>query len=568
MNRLLQETMRENTPQFTKHVVEGAAKEVLKSAPNYIDDIVTKTVNTMGATGLTYHGWRKMTPKEEFDKLFTVSDKRIKYDFATSDLYLIELRFVYKGTPIPKYLYLPYADKANLMKISDTVYHITPILSNAVISPDHRKVFVRLLKDKLSFNRHSTNFILNKQRVPGQIIYSNTYHVYDKNIVDNLGKVYPSISLYLLGEMGFSNTLKKYANVTNFIITTGDVDKFLDTHDIYESTKQKPAGYKDNFYIGHDLKILIPKKEVTNGNKQFLDNFLFGIINVFDIFPNSVDDAIELITMHDIPNELFFWRLSLGRIIFKNGYSVDKMILEMDTHFNKLQNYMDNVIVQKLKDAGNNVETYFDLVALILSNFNTWLLNSKEYKSDISNRYVDLLYYILYDIIVGMNKALADISNKTVKNELSIKGVNTVFISSLSPKTFYKVVKSSSMNLTVNVVSYSGDIMYPKVTSIFKDQEQGNGVNVAKGAQFPEETRTLRGYDLWLGSLLFLSKSAPSPKFRLNMFMNYSVHTDKLLIPEKLKPTLDHLDKLLLGKEQHNKKIIESENVVTLDSVE
>ena len=568
MNRLLKETMEEYTPKFNKNIVEGAAKDVLKVAPDYIDEIIVKTVNTMGATGLEYHGWRKMTPKEEFNKLFTTSDKRIKYDFAVSDLYLVELRFVYRGKPIPKYIYLPYADKGNLMKISDTVYNITPILSNAVIAPDHKKVFVRLLKDKLSFNRHSTNFVLNKKRVPGQIIYSNTYHVYDKNIVDNLGKVYPSVSLYLLGEMGFSAALKKYANVTNFILTIDDADKFLDTHDVYESTRQKPTGYKENFYKGHDLKILIPKKEVTAENKQFIDNFIFGIINVFDVLPHSVNDAVDLIASHDLPNELFYWKLALGRIIFKNGYSVDKMILEMDTHFSKLHNYMDNIIIQKLKDAGNDVETFFDLVALILSNFNTWLLNSKEYKSDISNRYIDLLYYILYDVVVGMNKALADISNKSVKNELSEKGINTIFLSNVSPKSIYKIVKSSSMNLTVNVVSYSGDLMYPKATAIFKDQSQGNSVKVSKGSQFPEESRTLRGYDLLYGSILFLSKAAPSPRFRLNLYLDYNIHTGKLIIPIKLKPTLDKLDRLLAGKELHNDKILASTNEATIADVE
>ena len=99
-------------------------------------------------------------------------------------------------------------------------------------------------------------------------------------------------------------------------------------------------------------------------------------------------------------------------------------------------------------------------------------------------------------------------------------------------------------------------------------QSQGNGVRVGRKSQFPESTRTLRGYDLWLGTLLFLSKNAPSPRFRMNVYMDYDIYSGKLLIPNDKKVTIDKLDRMLLGKEQNNQQILDSENVVTLDSIE
>ena len=93
-------------------------------------------------------------------------------------------------------------------------------------------------------------------------------------------------------------------------------------------------------------------------------------------------------------------------------------------------------------------------------------------------------------------------------------------------------------------------------------------MKLGKKSQFPESTRTLRGHDLWLGSLLYLSKNAPSPRFRANLFMRYDMKTGKLLIPDDLQQSIDKLDRMLLGKELNNKRILESENVVTLDSVE
>jgi len=99
-------------------------------------------------------------------------------------------------------------------------------------------------------------------------------------------------------------------------------------------------------------------------------------------------------------------------------------------------------------------------------------------------------------------------------------------------------------------------------------QSQGDGVKVGRKSQFPESTRTLRGHDLWLGSLLFLSKTAPSPRFRANLFMDYDLHTGKLKIDDKMKDTIKLLDSMLLGKAKENKKILDSEHVVTLDSIE
>lgn len=470
MNNILSQILKESTVRVNKNVVEGPVKEILKTAPEYLDEIISTTVNTMGHTGLTYHGWRRLSPKEEFNRLFTTVDKKTNYDLARSDLYLIELRFEFKGKAIPKFIYLPYADRGNLIKISDTYYNIVPVLSDTVISPSNKEVFVRLLKDKLTFSRYNRNFILDNERIAGQVIYSNIYRLAGRKIEDNLGTAYPSASLYLLGMFGLKDTLAKYAGVTKFMLTTDDANDYREAYHVYESTKIKPRGNKEKFYNGHDVKILIAKEEVNMVNKPFLDNFIFGIIYVLDIMPDHANDLIELVSVHDVPNEIMFWRILLGRIIFKNGYSIDKIILEMTDHFNTLLNYMDNHNKQKLKEVGIQVDTFFDLLSVILGNFNKWLLNSKEYNSDIANRYVDVLYYILYDIIYGINRTLFDINKKANKKDLSDREIISIFNNFLTSKKIFSIIKSSSPNMTMALSDSSGDSQYFKITSQFKDR--------------------------------------------------------------------------------------------------
>ena len=86
-------------------------------------------------------------------------------------------------------------------------------------------------------------------------------------------------------------------------------------------------------------------------------------------------------------------------------------------------------------------------------------------------------------------------------------------------------------------------------------QSRGNGVKRGNNTQFPEATKTLRGHDLYLGSLLFLTKTSPSPRFRSNLYMHYDIHTGKLSIPNDLKNIVDNLDKQLTADKLENSKV-------------
>ena len=79
-------------------------------------------------------------------------------------------------------------------------------------------------------------------------------------------------------------------------------------------------------------------------------------------------------------------------------------------------------------------------------------------------------------------------------------------------------------------------------------QSRGNGVNRGNKTQFPESTKTIKGQDLIIGSLLFLTKTAPSPRFRTNIFMDYNIWTGKLQVPDHIARSASKLDTLLQGK--------------------
>jgi len=90
-------------------------------------------------------------------------------------------------------------------------------------------------------------------------------------------------------------------------------------------------------------------------------------------------------------------------------------------------------------------------------------------------------------------------------------------------------------------------------------QSRGQGVRRGTNSQFPESTKTLKAYDLVLGSLLFLTKVAPSGRFRINIFADYSIDSGKINITKALKRTVSKLSKLLLGRVSSDKLVVDEE---------
>ena len=450
MNNTLSKVIDDYSPHFTKKVVDGAAKEILKTAPQYLDEIFKSSIKSLSPTiPLTYIGYRRMMPDEEFTKIITSDSNKITYDIATSDLYVIEYIFDYNGEEIRKPIYLPYCERGNILRISNTYYNFVPILSDTVISPTHKEVFVRLLKDKLTFGRKTVNFLVNGKLYIGQIIYTSIVKTNRMSIDNNLGKVPSAVSLYLLGQYGIREVMQRYAKGVDYIITTDNVDHLREKYNVYESIKERPNNLKTTAYQGHDVKFLINKK-TDMSQYPFLENFIFGFIYTLDLFPEHSQDFIDTYIDKNVKDEILFWQILLGRIVYRNSFSIDRIVEDMQEHFTSLQYYLDELIAMKLSDNGIKVSNFFDLLIVILSNFNKWLLTFKEYNSNIGNRYIDILYYAMYDIIIGFNKAILNLnkrgSKKSLGGILSKKEVVKILNDYLKTRAIFGLVKSSVYN--------------------------------------------------------------------------------------------------------------------------
>lgn len=449
MNKLLQSVMTDNTPRISSKIVNGSAKEVLLAIPNYLDEFFMSGLGSLSdKIDFKYLGYRRISPLEEYRTITTAREGAIPYDLSHNNVYVIEFRFEYEGKLITRPLYLPYADRGNIMMMGSSNYHIVPVLSDTVISPSQSGVFIRLLKAKLNFTARARYFIVNGTRIAGNIIHGDILK--SKQVTDAIGRPLTSTSLYLLGKYGLVESLKRYGNVEDAIVTNGDTSTGFEDYDVYETIGIKPRGLKVVPYIPHKVKICVKGK---NMNKSFVQNLIFGIIYTLDILPEIEDDTISLVNGSNRRMEISFWRITLGRVIYKNSFSIDRISQDLEDHFRTLEGYIDSLIKTKLREAGIKVDNFFDLIALLISNYNEWVLSSKEYNSNIENRYIDILYYLTCEIIIGFNRAILNLNKRIGKtNNISYREVAKILTNELSSKKIYSLTKTNEPNLAVTGV--------------------------------------------------------------------------------------------------------------------
>jgi len=301
MNKVMAKLLREQTPRVNRDITHGTAEEILRTFPEFLDNIFKNAIRRLNPNvKLEYHGYRKLSPYDDYVKNYR-DKKNAIYDIASSDIYPIELRFTYMGKNMNRLLYLPFANKGNVISVSETKYHIVPVLSDNVISPTSNGVFIRLLIDKLMFKSNQKNFVLNGVKIPGNVIHSEILRTSNLKLKDQIGKPLVATAIYLCVKYGLYGTLLKYAKLKmdDIIVTNKDTSDIVEEFNIYESAKIKPRGLLVTGYRGHDIKICIRKKAINNNNSYFINNFIFGIIYTIDLQPEYETDMLKSIKTKD-----------------------------------------------------------------------------------------------------------------------------------------------------------------------------------------------------------------------------------------------------------------------------
>lgn len=556
MNSLLTKTLEKHTRPFNETCVSGIAKPVFENIPDYLDKIFKESTNSLHPDiKFKYIGYRHVTPEEELLEDNYLKARGKDPDLAKNDVYLICFEFLYEKEIIHKYMYLPFANRGNIMTISGTPYVISPVITDLVISVDNNKLFIRLFKDKINVNSELKNILVNEHTNE----YNTETHrmIYVRMLSTNTEILKSScktpFALYLLCRYGIKNTLKKYCNLEygkDLYLVYDPEDKInvdLDKYTVYSSTGFKPKGYDmSNVYKKQKVKIVVDKKI---GDDPVVINLILSIIYSLDLTPGRTEiDIVKTIDNDNLNGEIATWRILLGKTILKHKISIEKVVNDVNQHIEMLETHLDSINREKLSTVVK-VDNFWDLIVYVLKTFATAISNSRQYNSNIDNLYIDLYYYICYDIIVGFNRTIKGINSRYKKSGTppKLKEIVKILNNELKQKIIFDLIRSSKCSLALSGVDYSGDNLYIKLTSNLENQNRGDGVRKGGDEKFPIANRTLKAVDIVYGSPLYLGKLAPTPTLKMNLWAQFDLETGKIIIPEHLEPSVRWLDSILKG---------------------
>jgi hypothetical protein len=180
---------------------------------------------------------------------------------------------------------------------------------------------------------------------------------------------------------------------------------------------------------------------------------------------------------------------------------------------------------------------------------------------------LEVLYYVLYDItasIFKVNFRLGKLATK--KTQLTSKDVIETFNRNIKPGAIFGL---ASGKIITESVGYSGDHKYFKITSHITEQEslpgatRGNGKRSSIGVDKHLDISMIEA-----GSVLFLSKSNPSPTNRINPFVTLDLSTGTILPNRTNLELLDRTQAALKGITESDVELFEDEDKIVEDHYE
>lgn len=528
MSPLMSRLMSEHTPAVNRQVMEGLAVTYMAKAEEYMDKVL-RSASKSFPQGLEYVGYERCTPEEEYSEITKDKGNKRVFNLARSDLYLVKYKFTFKGEAVQgRYIYLPFCGEAGMISLGGAMFHITPVLSDKVISPGFESIFVRLLRDKIIFKRWYHAVMVDGKRETTHFVWSKIYRkAEDNKKVPATTNALTSVAHYLFAKYGFTKTFQKYAG---FVPVVGEGEITPENYPpsdwvICESSQlasqTKPKTFIGNFYEPSKLQLAIPRNMWNNATKSLVVGFFY----VVDHFPTRFRPGYL--------DSQSLWMILLGHIIFSGLYGENQLYTNIQEHFVSLDDYVDTIVIEKLKENDYHVENFYDLLALILINFKTLSFSTENSALSMYGKSLDVLYYMLYELTKDIFTVNFLLSKQSNRRPLQMKDVVETFNKHMKMGSIFKL---TSGKIILESVSYSGDHKYPKITAKVVEQESKPGATRGKSK------RVVVGEDKYIdismveaGSILFLSKSNPTPTNHINPFVCLDLATGTILPNPKFK---------------------------------
>lgn len=533
-------------PVENEQVMNGLSGYMLKNAEEYINASIKEAAKTFPSC-LKYEGLSRPSADEIILETGGNINDRGKLEIAKSTLYLIKITFSYvndgEKTKIDRLVYVPYTlPNSSILLSGGNPYNILPIISDKVVSFEKNSIFIKLLRDKNSFNRTIHQVFSNERKIITSVIYVTIYRSprgskKPSKSKKERAKVKTTVALYLLGKYGLAGAFEKYLGFKPIITTVPVNNKQFPEKDfvVYRSTGEQPTGFDGSFYVPSKMVIVIPKTEFKNEQTtKTIENLVGSIFYTIDHLPTwtNFNDEIS--------------QLYLGKIILPEEQSVAKIKERVKEHYNSLDNYLDIHSKKKLHSLGIDVETYYDLMFLVNKMFNEWtIINSKTIGLQMETKIYEVLQYILYPITENVIRTTQELKKDEARGILTETKAAGTIRRYLRKGAMFELNKQK---IYAQIVSYPGDHKYPAISSIVGLQQDADGdrVSTTKKKALGDKDK-LNFSMVEAGSLFAIKKSNHNPIYTINPYIQLDPITMTLIPRAKFNDLREDIDNVLKG---------------------
>ena len=509
MDRELGRLVDNDTPKLNPKIANGLAVEHMKEVERYVDGVF-RSASKGFPEGLTYVNCTRCTPQEEFEENTKQKNNKRVFDVARSDIYMMKYMFSYKGVPLkPRYMYLPFVSDAGTITLGGSRFNISPILSDRVVSVGVSNIFVRLLRDRLTFERMTQHYMEDGKRESVQVAWALIYHKNAKmKKMPTTVKANCSLMHYLFCKYGFTDTFLKFGNCKP-VIGGAEVNKNTFPEEewiICSSTQVKPKGTGRGFYEPTHVRIAVRREEMT----PMVKNMIGGFFYIADHFPSRV--------LPEYVDSKRMWMILLGHILFSGNINEGKLYDDIEDHITSLDEYLDGLVIIKLKEIGIQVDDVYQLFAVIVERFNDWLLAATDKVASMYDKELSILYYVLYEISSAIFKLYFKLKAAS-KKELTSKEIEATMNLTLRTGLVYSITKNHG---EVSTISVPGDNKAFKVTALLVPQGNSNKLSSRKDrAVMNDPSKRLHASIAEVGGYSNLPKSQPDGRARLNPHVQF-----------------------------------------------
>lgn len=546
----------DNTANINPDIGNGLAVKHMAQITETIDSFC-RTSSEKEHNGLVFLGVRDCTPEEAFTFITRKRGPRISYDIAES--YFIAKCLMFRATNADgetqvhnRIILVPYVMQGGMMRINNARYRISPVMSDRVISVNYKDVFVRLLKAKITFRRLIQTY---RAHINGtgktelvQVTWSN---IYNEKTTEKKTAVKPCtpMTLYLFAKFGFTETFKKVAKADAVICTDGvsnegllEVEYQNQDWICCESSGIIPRGYRG--YSRPTVKLYVKADHYTDMAKQLIAGFFY------------VADRYHFRFSHQASNiaDYRFWQTLLGLIIRRiNDARTDatisdgRIIEDMRDHMVSLDEYLDSMYRERLRQDGYHCDTIYDLFVIVMEHIDYWISTSNAMVSSKYDKEVAILYDACFGLISSVNKMYYKLRNLARRDRggrpITMQEFQDVLQEFLPPTVISRQLSRRPVSSGVTV---PGSCMLYKVTTEVVPQHQANATGRRHDTRVDDPIHRLDASQAEVTNFTVMSKADVTGSTRMNPWMRLDARN--VIIPDpKLAGVIEKTQKILSG---------------------